>query len=73
MFAPGWASFWMTIAVDESGNAMTADGNLEARTPDGTVVAQFPYAALGTRLTVDTKTPLNLVAAGTPGAGTPTP
>jgi hypothetical protein len=66
VFAPGWGSFWMTIEVDAGGSAMRADGNLEARTPDGTVVAQLPYTGFGTRLTVDTKTPLNMGMAGTP-------
>ena len=73
VFAAGWASFWMAIDVDASGNAMSAEGNLEARTPDGTVVAQLPYTGFGTRLTVDTTTPLNLALAGTPTAGTPMP
>jgi hypothetical protein len=73
VFAPGWASFWMSIDVDETGNAMASEGTLEARTPDGTVVVELPYTGFGTRLTVDTKTPLNLTMAGTPGAGTPMP
>ena len=63
----------MAIDVDETGNAMSAEGNLETRTPNGEVVAQFPHAGFGTRLTVDTKTPLNLPLASTPGAGTPMP
>jgi hypothetical protein len=29
-------------------------------------VAQLPYTGFGTRLTVDTKTPLNMGMAGTP-------
>jgi hypothetical protein len=73
VFAPGWASFWIAIEVDETGNAMTGEGNLEARRPNGEVVAQFPYTGFGTRLTVDTKTPLNMPLAGTPMAGTPMP
>jgi hypothetical protein len=73
VFKPGWASFWIAIAVDKTGNAMTGEGNLEARTPTGAVVAQFPYKGFGTRLTVDTTTPLNLALAGTPTVGTPTP
>lgn len=65
-FEPGWGSFWMAIAVDASGNAMRAEGELEARTPDGNVLVQLPYAGIGARLTVDTKTPLNPTSAGTP-------
>ena len=71
--APGWVSFWIAIEVDDSGDAMTGQGNAQARTPDGSVVAELPYEGFGTRLTVDTKAPLNLTAAGTPGASTPVP
>ena len=73
VFEPGWASFWIAIDVDDSGNAMTGEGSLEARTPDGKVVAQFPYEGFGTRLTVDTTAPLNMAMTGTPMAGTPVP
>lgn len=73
VFAPGWASFWVAIEVDETGKAMMGEGNLEARRPNGEVVAQFPYTGFGTRLTVDTTTPLNMALAGTPMAGTPMP
>ncbi len=37
------------------------------------VVAQVPNTGFGTRLTVDTKTPLNLTMVGTPMIGTPVP
>jgi hypothetical protein len=73
VFAPGWVSFWIAIDVDASGNAMTGEGRLEARTPDGQVVTQFPYEGFGTRLTVDTTAPLNRAMSGTPMAGTPVP
>jgi hypothetical protein len=73
VFAPGWASFWISISVDDTGNVMTGEGSVEAQTPDGTVVAEFPYDGFGSRLTVETTTPLNLAMSATPGAGTPSP
>jgi hypothetical protein len=68
-----WASWWIAIEVDETGNAMTGEGNAEARTPTGSVMWQLDYMGFGTRLTVETTTPLNMVMAGAPMVATPVP
>jgi hypothetical protein len=66
-FEPGWASWWIAIEVDQTGNAMTGEGNTEGRTAGGEEAwGSLPFTGSGTRLTVDTKTPLNMVIASTP-------
>ena len=55
-----------SIEVDETGNAVTAEGSFEARDADGTIVFGGPARAQGTRVEARPVVPL-----GTPTAGTP--
>ncbi len=46
----GTGAFWIEIDIDESGNAITANGELQATRPDGSVLVHLPYAGTGTRI-----------------------
>jgi hypothetical protein len=56
------------VEVNETGNAITAEGHFQLRGPDGTVVFSGPAVSRGTRLEV-----LPVVPFGTPAAATPMP
>jgi hypothetical protein len=67
-FVPGMVTAWISVTVDESGDAFTGDGVLELAQPDGTVVALVPLTGSQfTRLVFEPPPPL-----ATPKAATPT-
>ena len=66
--APGTVTVRKSVEVDEAGNAFTGSLTVEVRIPDGTTVFTASYAGRGTRLDVESTSPL-----GTPTAATPVP
>jgi hypothetical protein len=72
---PGTATFRMTITADDTGNALTAHGDLDVRTPDGTLIVALPDMIwTSQRMTFDWNpaTGSTMTAPATPEAATPT-
>lgn len=70
----GTATFRMTVTVDDTGNALTYDGNLDVRDPAGALLLTIPDAHwTATRVTFD-RNPASgstATAQATPTAATP--
>jgi hypothetical protein len=70
---PGTATFRMTIDADDTGDALSAKGNLDVRDPAGTLLLTIPDAKwTSTRVTFD-HNPATGSTAVTPTDATPTP
>jgi len=63
--APGTVMGWMSIEVDATGNALTAESLIRVLDPSETVVFEFEASGMATRMMVEPMPPL-----GTPAAGT---
>ena len=69
---PGTATFRTKIQIDDAGNASTADGDLDLRDENGTLILTPPVHATATRITFDHNPATGSTIPATPGAGTPT-
>jgi hypothetical protein len=70
-FGPGTATFRITIALDETGNAFNAVGTIDVRDAGGTPLLTVPFTRPATRMTFETNPATGSIPA-TPMAGTPT-
>lgn len=52
----GVNAYWITIDVDETGNAMDATGEYQATRPDGSVIVHLTYEGTGTRVVAEEPT-----------------
>ena len=71
VYQPGIVTFTIAIELDESGDAFTAEGMIDARDPGGSQLVTAPFSRPATRLTFENNPTTGSVQA-TPVAGTPT-
>ena len=56
-FVPGTITFWLSLELDDTGNALTATGPVEVRSTDDALVDQFTFNGTATRLEVGRERP----------------
>lgn len=56
-FVPGTITFWLSLELDGTGNALTATGPVEVRSADGTLVDHFTFNGTATRFAVGRERP----------------
>jgi hypothetical protein len=70
-WGPGTATFTITLEMDESGNALNAEGTIDVRDAGGVTVTTVPFNRPATRVTFDVNPSTGSIPA-TPVNGTPT-
>jgi hypothetical protein len=70
VYEPGIVTFTITIEIDETGDALAAEGTIDVRDPGGVQRATVPFRRPATRLTFDSNPTTGSIPA-TPASGTP--
>ena len=70
VYEPGIVTFTITIQIDETGNALDAEGTIDVRDAGGVQQATVPWRRPATRMTFDSNPTTGSVPA-TPTVGTP--
>jgi hypothetical protein len=69
----GTATFRTKVQIDDTGNAYTADGDLDLRDDNGVPIVTLPAHWTAMRITFDHNPATGSTIPATPTAGTPTP
>jgi hypothetical protein len=72
VYQPGIVTFTIAIELDETGDAFTAEGMIDARDPGGMQLVTVPFSRPATRLTFENNPSTGSVPA-TPVASSPEP